>query len=155
MRGLSLTQPWATLVAVGAKEVETRSWSTKYRGPVAIHASANFPVACRTLCFNRYYADALQAAGYSLTCRSYREVSLPCGVILATANLVEVYQTEQIAHQLGANERAFGDYAPGRYAWFLERVIRLKKPIPYKGALGLWNVPDQVREQIATAIRAA
>lgn len=32
MRGLSLTQPWATLVAIGAKKIETRSWTTTYRG---------------------------------------------------------------------------------------------------------------------------
>lgn len=38
MRCLTLTQPWATLVAIGAKRIETRSWSTSYRGPLAIHA---------------------------------------------------------------------------------------------------------------------
>lgn len=43
MKALSLTQPWATLVAIGAKKIETRSWSTSYRGPVAIHASKGYP----------------------------------------------------------------------------------------------------------------
>ncbi len=38
MRTLTLTQPWATLVALGAKTIETRSWQTSYRGPLAIHA---------------------------------------------------------------------------------------------------------------------
>jgi hypothetical protein len=38
MRCLTLTQPWATLVAVGAKQVETRNWSTRYRGRLAIHS---------------------------------------------------------------------------------------------------------------------
>lgn len=28
---LIFTQPWATLVAIGAKRIETRSWSTTYR----------------------------------------------------------------------------------------------------------------------------
>lgn len=40
---LSLWQPWATLVALGVKSIETRSWSTKYRGPIAIHAAARRP----------------------------------------------------------------------------------------------------------------
>lgn len=39
MKGLSLTQPWATLVAIGAKRIETRIWATSYRGPLAIHAA--------------------------------------------------------------------------------------------------------------------
>ena len=38
MKALSLRQPWATLVAIGAKQIETRSWSTAYRGTIAIHA---------------------------------------------------------------------------------------------------------------------
>jgi hypothetical protein len=40
MKGLTLTQPWATLVAIGAKRIETRSWPTRYRGLLAIHAGA-------------------------------------------------------------------------------------------------------------------
>ena len=40
MKVLTLTQPWATLVAIGAKRIETRSWATKYRGPLLIHAAA-------------------------------------------------------------------------------------------------------------------
>ena len=44
MKALSLTQPWASLVVIGAKCYETRSWATNYRGPLAIHASKGFPV---------------------------------------------------------------------------------------------------------------
>ncbi len=39
MKTLSLLQPWATLVITGAKKLETRAWSTAYRGPLLIHAS--------------------------------------------------------------------------------------------------------------------
>lgn len=38
MKALTVRQPWASLVALGVKTVETRSWQTKYRGPLAIHA---------------------------------------------------------------------------------------------------------------------
>lgn len=37
-KALTLHQPWASLIALGVKTIETRSWSTKYRGPLAIHA---------------------------------------------------------------------------------------------------------------------
>lgn len=43
MRALTLHQPWATLVAIGAKRIETRSWHTAYRGLVAIHAGRHRP----------------------------------------------------------------------------------------------------------------
>ena len=40
MKVLTLKQPWATLVAEGVKIYEFRSWKTKYRGKVLIHAGA-------------------------------------------------------------------------------------------------------------------
>lgn len=40
MKALSLRQPWASLIADGRKTIETRAWRTRYRGPLAIHASA-------------------------------------------------------------------------------------------------------------------
>jgi hypothetical protein len=50
MKALSLWQPHATLVAIGAKPYETRSWETSYRGPLAIYATVNFPKQARLLC---------------------------------------------------------------------------------------------------------
>ena len=43
MKALTLRQPWASLVALGVKTIETRSWSTEYRGPLAIHAGMKRP----------------------------------------------------------------------------------------------------------------
>lgn len=43
MKAISLTQPWATAIAVGVKQWETRSWPTGFRGPVAIHAAKGMP----------------------------------------------------------------------------------------------------------------
>ncbi len=37
-KALSLLQPWASLVVMGLKKIETRSWTTKYRGTLLIHA---------------------------------------------------------------------------------------------------------------------
>ncbi len=39
MKALTIHQPWASLIADGDKTIETRVWTTKYRGPLAIHAS--------------------------------------------------------------------------------------------------------------------
>ena len=43
MKALTIMQPWASLIACGAKTIETRSWPTKYRGPIAIHAGMKDP----------------------------------------------------------------------------------------------------------------
>jgi hypothetical protein len=40
MKAISLFQPWASLIMLGYKSYETRSWATKHRGPLAIAASA-------------------------------------------------------------------------------------------------------------------
>lgn len=50
MRALSIQQPWAWLIVNGYKDVENRTWSSGYRGPVLIHAgrrpAPDFSRAC-------------------------------------------------------------------------------------------------------------
>lgn len=43
VRALTIRQPWASLIATGAKTIETRSWSTDWRGRLLIHAGAWVP----------------------------------------------------------------------------------------------------------------
>jgi hypothetical protein len=38
VKALTVRQPHAQLIALGIKTIETRSWATKYRGPLVIHA---------------------------------------------------------------------------------------------------------------------
>ena len=145
MKVLSLTQPWATLMAIGAKRYETRSWSTPHRGPLAIAASKAFPVECRELCEDAPFREVLGAAGYT----SWRQ--LPTGVIVCVVDVVDVIRTESIdlvgyqAEQLAPQaeyEYDFGNYADGRFAWLTRNVRRLERPIAAKGRLGLWTYDD-------------
>lgn len=43
MKALSIKQPWAWLIVNGYKDIENRSWDTKYRGLVLIHAAKTKP----------------------------------------------------------------------------------------------------------------
>ena len=52
---LTLHQPWASLVALGVKTIETRSWSTQYRGPLAIHAAVKRPSQAQRV--GSFYVD--------------------------------------------------------------------------------------------------
>jgi hypothetical protein len=156
MKVLTLTQPWATLVAIGAKHIETRSWETLYRGPLAIHAAAGYGKGGRRghqeLCGTEPFCSVLNAACE----RHYRPWSglrdmvahpfMPLGAIVATCELQSVVRVEildsYVHHDLFTmtdQERAFGDYTPGRFAWLLANVRPLPAPIPAKGALGLWT----------------
>ena len=161
MKALSLTQPYATLIALGAKRIETRSWSTSFRGPIAIHASKGFPREYQESCAIEPFLSVLKAAGFTNT------NELPKGAIVAVGRLVYVFLTGDtlnyrhldrtvrgpngLTYQITPQEIEFGDYSPGRFGWVLTDVVRLEQPIPVKGALGLWNVPPMVMEQIKRA----
>lgn len=159
MKALSLTQPWAILIAIGAKRIETRSWGTAYRGPLAIHASKTFPAWAKDCAGgSSVFRGAL---GWPDLCGpltqewiddiSTRLKALPLGAVIAICRLVGCKLIMDSELKLGPcadsarmlappePELFFGDYTPGRYAWILEDVAAFPQPIPAKGALGLWE----------------
>lgn len=176
MKVLTLTQPYATLISLGAKTIETRSWATSYRGPLAIHAAAGYgkggAKAHKALCGTEPFCSVLNAAceaHYDALDKSrgvLRAMAespfMPMGAIVATCELLgceligyDWPDNQQIAytgrwgrayhgHKLTPQERAFGDYTPGRFAWLLGNIKALPEPIPCKGKLGLWNYEGEL-----------
>lgn len=146
MKAITLTQPWATLVALGAKKIETRSWATDYRGPIAIHAAKNLaPIGGAAglvqFWWREPFRQALETAGYT----AELDHELPRGTVVAVADLVGVVPSEDAVRAgLTDDERAFGDFTAGRYAWVLEHVVALPRPIACRGAQGLWSPPAYV-----------
>lgn len=149
MKALSLTQPWASLVSIGRKSVETRSWGTSYRGLLAIHAAKTFPRDYRELVMREPCRSALEAGGIPVPYGTAEIAGdlLPRGAVVAVVRLTACRRTSGIStrvptpwvQNLSVQEHDFGDYGPSRYGWFLELVERLPEPIPAKGALGLWE----------------
>ena len=164
MKAITILQPWASLIACGAKHYETRSWKTNYRGPIAIHAGLKKPPEQGDIPFEVFNAITSELARYYGAWRNdwhlggtinfpdgtENGIDIPLGFVIATADLVDCL--EVVGHQslTGAailengklilgNELCFGDYSNGRYAWQLENVEMLKEPIPAKGQQGLWN----------------
>lgn len=148
--GLSLWQPWASLVAIGAKRRETRSWKTPYRGFIAIHAAKKQDLPSLRLCQDRSFSTALSKAGY------HKAVDLPFGCFVAIARLVEISPTDTVKPLLirlsELDEIAFGDYSPGRYAWKFEDIQRLEMPIPARGYQGLWNLDQELIQKLFEAV---
>ena len=155
MKALTLTQPWASLVAVGAKQIETRGWYTSHRGLLAIHAGKGLADMSKDeyirLCHTEPFASALRL--------HYEAVKdIPRGAIVAICRLIgclptpregaiSVYEHYDDDGRMLINtqippaepERSFGNFEPGRFAWILADVHRLAEPIPARGALGLWD----------------
>ena len=160
MKAISLWQPWAQLVAIGAKRIETRHWPTNVRGTIAIHAAKKWNRELRELSFGSPFREALYP-GASITWAGPAAL----GAIVAVADL---YTCAPIVHPggaagarqsvldplaLSAQEKAFGNYdlSEGpRFAWGLCNVLALVKPIPFTGKQGFFDVPDEL---IAGALR--
>lgn len=167
MRAITIWQPWASLLGtpVGysrsgrprfAKNYETRSWSTDYRGPIAIHAAAR-PIrecvreisdyaALRTICEALipiiYRGTPVPpgvtwqtiAADMELAC-----AALPRRAVICVGELLDVRLiTEELLEKIPMRERAVGDWTPGRYAW---KIVRRRPcpPVTVNGAQGLWR----------------
>ncbi len=141
MKALTLWQPWASLMVLGFKKVETRIWATKYRGTIAIHSAKKTPTFIGLSRHASEFVRHLEDCGIGTTSYAYyREGKmLPEGVVLGTAELVAVEETDSVVEDLTSRERVFGNYESGRYAWFFEHVKVFNHPIPAKGNRMLWN----------------
>lgn len=185
MKAITLWQPWASLLAIGAKQHETRSWKTSYRGPVAIHAAKiNSAKNDHLVLLERLIRAAkekdlvhgkdpfVEAASKAFKDNNIDWPWLPCGKVIATADLVNCWRIVQYPGadidrakhiQIGAEldvpkkhpdfgryivptetEMLFGDWTPGRYAWEFQNVKIFDKPISAKGKQGLWNWEPQL-----------
>jgi hypothetical protein len=160
LKALSLTQPFASLIALRQKHIETRSWYTPHRDRMAIHASKGFPGTAKRFCESRMVCRALgwpecpSPVTQEWLDDSARLIkSLPLGMVLCTCRVIDCVRTQTLtsygkegfewfseaASPPSEQELAFGNYDAGRYAWILGEIEPLPEPVPAKGSLGLWE----------------
>lgn len=143
MKAITIWQPWAGAVAEGIKENETRSWYTKYRGPIAIHA-AQQPIQIGWMRYTSIEVKEVIARRMELPEVFNGSSIFPSGVILATAELLDCIKiTKEYIATLTADELVLGNYTLGRYAWKLVNVRKLPEPIPARGRQGLWDWKEE------------
>ncbi len=138
MKTLSLLQPWATLVVMGVKQIETRSWSTAYRGPLLIHASKGKAgeIFAQEAPFKKYIPNFKQLPfGYIIG-----KVTLTDVIRIGTGTLV--HTNDEMMNKLTMEEKAFGNYTPGRFAWILQDAVAFKTPLGARGSLTLWEFDE-------------
>ncbi len=123
MKALSIRQPWAWLIVHGGKDIENRSWRTKFRGRFLVHAAQGMT--------RREWSDAV------VFCNEHR-LPLPPhfsklqrGGIIGSVELVDSLDTSDSPWYMG--EKAF--------------VLRDPKPLSFtafKGRLNFFEVPDEL-----------
>jgi hypothetical protein len=154
---ISLWQPWASLLAAGKKRVETRGWATRHRGPLLVHAAKLWNDELIALCDTDPFRAALREIGAATDAG----LTLPFGAVVGRVDVIDCFPTADVSFHhvnrlsgtrderggrkyliVGPTERAFGDYRPGRFAWLCGNPVPFGRPIPYRGAQTIFEVPD-------------
>ncbi len=137
MKALSIRAPWWWFILHGGKDIENRDWSTAYRGPVLIHASAWWRADEITgdwdaaLVMGRASGRWQPGAGVSFLTFA-ADLKTAGGCLIGIATLAD------------SVTRHPSPWFVGRYGFVLVDARPLAQPIPCKGALGLFDVPDNL-----------
>ena len=127
MKCLSLKQPFADLLALGEKTIELRKWNTKFRGKFLIHASKNID------------KEACERLDIDIE-------KLAKGAIIGSAFLCDVKEynnKEEFSKDKQKHFSIISKYFDGyRYGFLVKDARMFKKPIPYSGKLGFFEVDD-------------
>lgn len=130
MKVLTIKQPYASLIASGIKRYEFRTWMTKYRGEVLIHAGKSV---------DKKAMDEFQ---------SY-DLDYPVGCIIAKVLITDVIKVDDDFRDVLKSENGLvyshviNDKLWNGYAFKMENV-QLINPININGKLGLWNYDGMV-----------
>jgi len=145
MKAITLWQPWCSLLAIGPKKYETRSWKTKHRGWIAIHAAKRF---------DRFTADAHNCFEKELNEMGISPIwDTPRGAVVAVAKLSRIIYcgiTLPIFIPDLADVLDYGDYSPGRWAWIFSEIIPVDPAIPAVGGQRVWNWEYEIEDVFST-----
>ena len=138
MKAISLWQPWASLWCSKRKVHETRHWRCSHRGWLLVHAAKRFEKAFDLDDPLRLILDDEFGGHWAK--------ELPTGALIGMVNVVDCLPTQTLFGDAAASDddRECGDFAPGRFAWKRDEFRLFDQPIPYRGAQGIFNVPDDL-----------
>lgn len=122
MKVLTLKQPWASLVANGYKIYEFRSWKTKYRGEILIHAGCGV---------DKEWLDKVKDYGID-----FPKKKILCKVVLEDCLEIDDKLNKEI---LKLDKNVYGEKIRDGYAWKLGKVTKLEIEEKVNGQLGIWN----------------
>lgn len=134
MKALSIRAPWWWYILHRRKDIENRDWSTRYRGPVLIHASKwwNLEAVGEDV---RDAKPLVRPAAWR-TETTYRQMRAAGGCIVGRAEIVDCVSESN------------SPWFFGKYGFVLANPVAFAEPITCKGALSFFTVPDDVLAQI-------
>ena len=139
MKCLSVHQPWAYLLVTGRRKIEVRSWDTKYRGPILIHTG---------LTVERDEYERLNLPDTKKLNWDVKQLIVGAiigqAIVIKTELVIESRWEELRSLHLEKGRRCYDD---NTYCWFLEKASLFRKPIPYLGRLGLFDVSSELIRQ--------
>ena len=154
MKAITIKQPWASLIVEGIKDVENRTWATKFRGRVLIHASQAWGKQNAEICIsNEHVKQALENLGmihnYNVGETGYKGYSfsgLQHGAIIGSVEIVDcvINHPSVWAEMTTENRKTESDPEDYEfktiYNWVLANPIKFDEPIhSVKGKLSFWE----------------
>ncbi len=139
MKAISIRQPWADAILVGAKSPENRSRRVKFRGDVLIHAGIAYDYDGTDFVMARFADRGLRSSTIVQAAKIERR-----GALLGIATIVDCVRASEVSDDDAA-------WAFGPWCIIFKNPQPFPYAIPYKGQLGLFNVPDAT---VASAIKA-
>jgi hypothetical protein len=127
VKALTIKQPWASLVANGAKDIENRQWHTNLRGIIAVHSSAKMAKAdMEDAC------DLMEGFIPKFSRFKFQQDEFPAGSILGIVEIVDCVRSSD------------SPWFVGDYGFVLKNSVQFDEPIPCRGALGFWEIPEDI-----------
>jgi hypothetical protein len=160
--GLSVWQPWASLIANSAKKIATQTWPTNYRGLVAIHAWKNWPMWDKDLvkiAVSRKFREALfgdKSYEPATTTATGATIARANNIVLASnlprdcfialgkiQNCISTTEQPKLIPPVTSDEYHFGDYSPDMWMWVFEEIWKLREPVYAPGhRRKLWKLNE-------------
>lgn len=132
MKCLSVRQPWATLLALGLKDVENRDWYTSYCGPLLIHAGKQFEDEAVGWILQRL--DDIERKKFPM-----QKSAFPLGGIVGCVRMVDCVTDSE------------SKWFVGDYGFVFDKAIELPF-MPMPGRLGLFNAPTEIVARVRAEI---
>lgn len=138
MKALTIKQPWASLIVRGGKDIENRTWRTNVRGLVAIHSSAKLERSEMEDACSMMHGFIPQ-----FSAEKFRQDKFPTGVILGTVEIVDCVTSSE------------SPWFCGEFGFVIQNPVAFETPLPCRGALNFWEIPQNLMPTMREHWRSA
>lgn len=133
MKAITVRQPWAWAIMNAGKDIENRNWKTHFRGKVALHAALGM-----TRDEYENGCEYIKRISPKLRIPAYEDLAR--GAIIGTIEITDCVKDSE------------SRWFEGDFGFVIARPKKLNKPIPCKGALSFWNLPQSIEYRIKKGI---